>query len=149
MSISRWLHYLLAFTHRQRDVDIITRSISHSVWIEKLVFSFGNKNLQYMKCTVLHNSVYIYTGKLICSLVLSLLPEFDCVALFLCFVLAWCVSVYVPVTGMSQLRVLYITPPVPPSFFHSSKSSSFFEVSRVSRCMRWGRSETRRDQGNV
>lgn len=86
MSISRWLHYLLAFTHRQHDVDAITRSISHNVWIEKLVFSLGNKSLQYMKCIVLYTSIY---QQIHLQLSLSLLPEFNCVALWLYLVLTF------------------------------------------------------------
>lgn len=126
MSISRWLHYLLAFTHRQCDVDVITRSISHDVWIEKLVFSLGNKNLQYMKCIVF----YTNSRKFICSSVLLYfhisfrLFGFDCVP-----------SRFMSLACHSWDSCILL------SLHHSLtplRAAHFSEVPRVSWCMRWG-----------
>lgn len=47
---------------------------------------------------------------------------------------------------MSQLRVLYITPPCPSLFLSPLQGQLIPEVSRALQCMRRGRSERKRNQ---
>lgn len=125
MSISWWLHYLFAFTRRQWDVDVITRSISHNLWIDRLVFSFGNKKSAVYE---VHHASYKKkksTCKSSAARVLFVASMWLCCFIFIFFILMC--SVWVQVTGITRLRG-HNNPPPPthPSLFpHSSKGSSF------------------------